>query len=299
MSKIIAFDLDAKKKILKGLALLVKTVKNGSAVIRRKDGGVEWSHDLVFIARMVHSADPFENLGISVVFESALKTFEMSGEGFLETILTIEEKFREGMEKATSGTEKELDTQLELLLKQLAEREREIQINLPSTLTIASGYASPYFVTCPSDMSVVLEDPYVYVTDHHLRTLSDVIPLLEHRDNLLIVSEHIDGEALATLVINHIQGGLKIVALKTTQLNEIARQTGGKIFSKNKGSFGRAKQAVLTKDSTQITSYSDHPTYNSSSGCPEKERLINAYTTAGLLLTTSAMVAKKPSTHDR
>jgi chaperonin GroEL len=135
------------------------------------------------------------------------------------------------------------------------------------------GYISPYFVTNPEKMKVELEDPYVLIHEKKLSGLQSLIPLLEAviqtAKPLLIVAEEVEGEALATLVVNKLRGGLKIAAVKApgfgdrrkAMLEDIAILTGGNVISEELGMklenvtinmLGRAKRIVIDKDNTTI-----------------------------------------------
>jgi chaperonin GroEL len=135
------------------------------------------------------------------------------------------------------------------------------------------GYLSPYFVTDAEKMEAVLEEPYVLLTDRKINILKDVIPLLEQiaksGSPLLIVAEDIEGEALATLVVNQIRGILRSVAVKAPGfgdrrkaiLQDMAVLTGGVVISEEVGlklenvqlnELGRATRVVVDKDNTTI-----------------------------------------------
>ena len=135
------------------------------------------------------------------------------------------------------------------------------------------GYLSPYFVTDPDNMEVVLEDAFVLIHDKKISAMKDLMPSLEKVAQsgapLLIVAEDIDGEALATLVVNKLRGTLKVAAVKApgfgdrrkAMLGDIATLTGGTLLSEEMGyklenatmdSFGRAKRIVITKDNTTV-----------------------------------------------
>ncbi|MDX1420084.1 MAG: chaperonin GroEL [Rubricoccaceae bacterium] len=135
------------------------------------------------------------------------------------------------------------------------------------------GYLSPYFVTDPDNMEVVLEDAYVLIHDKKISSMKDLLPVLEKiaqmGSPLLIVAEDIEGEALATLVVNKLRGTLKVAAVKApgfgdrrkAMLEDIAVLTGGTVVSEEKGYrlenatldyLGRAKRVVLSKDDTTI-----------------------------------------------
>ncbi len=137
------------------------------------------------------------------------------------------------------------------------------------------GYLSPYFVTDAEKMVVDLEDPLILLHDKKISSMKDLVPLLEESARstkpLLIIAEDIEGEALATLVVNKIRGTLKVAAIKApgfgdrrkSMLEDIAVLTGGKVIAEEAGmklenttvkDLGRAKKIVIDKDDTTIIS---------------------------------------------
>ncbi|WP_242346741.1 chaperonin GroEL [Anaeromyxobacter terrae] len=135
------------------------------------------------------------------------------------------------------------------------------------------GYASPYFVTNPDRMEAVLEDPYILITEKKISAMADLIPLLEQVARsgkpLLIIAEDVDGEALATLVVNKLRGTLHVAAVKAPgfgdrrkeMLKDVATLTGGKVVAEELGlkleqlgleDLGRAKRITIDKDNTTI-----------------------------------------------
>ena len=135
------------------------------------------------------------------------------------------------------------------------------------------GYVSPYFVTNAEKMRVELEDPYVLIHEKKLSGLQALLPLLEQvvqsGKPLLIIAEEVEGEALATLVVNRLRGGLKVAAVKApgfgdrrkAMLEDIAVLTGGTVISEDLGiklenvtakMLGRAKKVVIEKENTTI-----------------------------------------------
>jgi chaperonin GroEL len=135
------------------------------------------------------------------------------------------------------------------------------------------GYLSPYFVTDPAKMECVLEDAYVLINEKKLSNIKELVPLLEKVVNtgkpLLLIAEDIDGEALATLVINRLRGTLKVAAIKApgygdrrkAMLEDVAILTGGTAIFESLGrklenitlaELGRAKKIVIDKDNTTI-----------------------------------------------
>jgi chaperonin GroEL len=135
------------------------------------------------------------------------------------------------------------------------------------------GYLSPYFVTDPKDMEAVLEDAYVLVTDRKINIVKDLIPLLEEIAKtgkpILFVAEDIEGEALATLIVNQIRGVLKNAAVKAPDFGErrkamlqdiailtgaefIAEELGLKLQDARIGQLGRARRVIVDKEKTTI-----------------------------------------------
>src|SRR5438876_1438607 len=135
------------------------------------------------------------------------------------------------------------------------------------------GYLSPYFVTDPERMEVVLEDPYILIHEKKISSMKDLLPLLEQVARsgkpLLIIAEEVEGEALATLVVNKLRGTLNAAAVKApgfgdrrkAMLEDIATLTGGKAITEDLGiklenikldDLGKVKKVVVDKDNTTI-----------------------------------------------
>src|SRR5207244_2673713 len=135
------------------------------------------------------------------------------------------------------------------------------------------GYLSPYFVTDPERMEAVLEDPLILIHEKKISSLRDLLPVLERvaqsGQPLLVVSEDLDGEALATLVVNKLRGTLKVAAVKApgygdrrkAMLEDMAILTGGRAITEDLGiklenltldDLGRAKKITVDKDNTTI-----------------------------------------------
>ena len=135
------------------------------------------------------------------------------------------------------------------------------------------GYLSPYFVTDPEKMEAVLEDAYILIHDKKISAMKDLLPVLEKVAQsgrpLLIIAEDVEGEALATLVVNKLRGTLKVAAVKAPgfgdrrkeMLRDIAVLTGGQVISEEVGfklengtlnDLGRAKRIVIDKDNTTV-----------------------------------------------
>ena len=149
----------------------------------------------------------------------------------------------------------------------------ETSLEVVEGMQFDRGYLSPYFVTDPERMEVVLENPLILIHEKKISNLKDLLPLLEQvaqsGQPLLIVAEDLEGEALATLVVNKLRGTLKVAAVKApgygdrrkAMLEDIAILTGGKAITEDLGiklenltleDLGRAKKITIDKDNTTI-----------------------------------------------
>ena len=148
------------------------------------------------------------------------------------------------------------------------------EIEYVEGMQIDRGYISPYFITNPDRMESVMEDPTVIITDKKISAVADMLPALEKllqvgKKNVVIIAEDVDGEALATLVVNKLRGTLSVLAVKApgfgdrrkAMLEDIAILTGGTVISEETGrkldtatieDFGSARSVTSTKDETTI-----------------------------------------------
>jgi chaperonin GroEL len=149
----------------------------------------------------------------------------------------------------------------------------ETELDVVEGMQFDRGYLSPYFITDPEKMHIELEDPVILMFDKKISNMKDMVPLLEEvarsTKPLLVMAEDIEGEALATLVVNKLRGTLKAAAVKApgfgdrrkSMLEDIAVLTGGKVVAEEAGmklentklqDLGRAKKIVIDKDNTTI-----------------------------------------------
>lgn len=149
----------------------------------------------------------------------------------------------------------------------------ETTVDIVEGMQFDRGYLSPYFVTDADTMESVLEDPYILIYDKKISTMKDLLPILEKvaqaSRTMLIIAEDLEGEALATLVVNKLRGTLRIAAVKApgfgdrrkAMLEDIAVLTGGTVISEEKGYklenatvayLGTAKKVVIDKDNTTL-----------------------------------------------
>ena len=152
-------------------------------------------------------------------------------------------------------------------------RSMETTLDVVEGMQFDNGYLSPYFVTEKDSMEVALEDPYILLSEKKISNMKDLLPVLEQVAQsgrpLLIIAEDVEGEALATLVVNKLRGTLQAAAVKApgfgdrrkAMLEDIAILTGGQVISEDLGikldsitvnELGRAKRVTIDKDSTTI-----------------------------------------------
>ena len=149
----------------------------------------------------------------------------------------------------------------------------DTELDVVEGMQVDRGYLSPYFITIADKMITELEDPYILLHESKLSSLQAMLPVLESvaqsGRSLMIISEDVEGEALATLVVNKLRGGLKVAAVKApgfgdrrkAMLEDIATLTGGQVISEDLGiklesvttdMLGRAKRISITKEETTI-----------------------------------------------
>jgi len=215
----------------RGIDLAVKTVTEGLKSISRE---VEGKKEIAQVGTISANND-------STIGELIAEAMEKVGK---DGVITVEE---------AKGT----DTELEVVEGMQFDR----------------GYLSPYFVTDAETMETVMDDPYILIHDKKISAIKDLLPILEKVSqagrSLLIIAEDIEGEALATLVVNKLRGTLRIAAVKApgfgdrrkAMLEDIAILTGGTVISEEKGFkldtatigyLGTAKKVSIDKDNTTI-----------------------------------------------
>ncbi|MEV4181870.1 chaperonin GroEL, partial [Streptosporangium canum] len=236
-SKMIAFDEDARRGLERGMNQLADAVKvtlgpkGRNVVLEKKWGAPTITNDGVSIAKEIELEDPREKIGAELVKEVAKKTDDVAGDGTTTaTVLT------EGMR-------------------------------------FDKGYIAPLFITDSDRLEAVLDDPYVLIVSGKVSANRDVVPLLDKVVQagrpLLVIAEDVEGEALATLIVNKLKAVFRSVAVKApgfgdrrrAMLGDIAILTGGQVIAEEVGLklenatldlLGRARKVVVTKDETTI-----------------------------------------------
>src|SRR3982075_522566 len=269
-AKEVKFGVDARDRMLRGVEILNTAVKvtlgpkGRNVVLDKSFGAPRITKDGVTVAKEIELEDKFENMGAQMVREvtsneeiAQVGTISSNGDAEIGKFLADAMK-KVGNEGVITVEEaKSLETELEVVEGMQFDR----------------GYISPYFVTNAEKMRVEMEDPYVLIYEKKLSGLQELLPLLEAvvqaSKPLLIIAEDIEGEALATLVVNKLRGGLKVAAVKApgfgdrrkAMLEDIAILTAGETVSEDLGikmenvkitDLGRAKKIMIEKENTTI-----------------------------------------------
>ncbi len=330
MSKIIAFDEEARRGLENGMNKLADAVrvtlgpKGRNVVLDKKWGAPTITNDGVSIAKEIDLEDPYERIGAELVKEVAKKTDDVAGDGTTTATVLAWSMVHEGLRNVAAGANpmslkrgieaaieaavasirslaKEVDSKSQIAqVASISSADEEIgrmiseaidkvgkdgvitveesqtfgmEMDLVEGMRFDKGYISPYFVTDTDRMEAVIEDAYILLVGGKISAVRDLLPLLEKvmQDGrqLVIIAEDIEGEALATLVVNKIRGTFKSVSVKApgfgdrrkAMLQDIAILTGGQVISEEVGLklenttlelLGRAKKVVVTKDETTI-----------------------------------------------
>ena len=306
MAKEIKFSEDARKGLIKGINTLADTVKvtlgpKGRNVILDKEYGTPLiTNDGVTIAREIECEDKFENMGAQLLKEVATKTNDVAGDGTTTATLLAQAIIREGMRNLAAGANPmvlqkaieqvaSISAANEQVGKLISEAMEKVgndgvitveesksmgtSLDVVEGMQFDRGYLSPYMVTDSDKMVAELEDPYILITDKKISNIQEILPLLEQvlqaSKPLLIIADDIDGEALATLVVNSLRGTLNVVGVKAPgygdrrkeMLQDIAILTGGQVVSSDLGQdlkdatidmLGSASKVRVEKDLTVI-----------------------------------------------
>src|SRR5450631_3931540 len=330
MSKLIAFDEEARRGLERGMNILADAVRvtlgprGRNVVLEKKWGAPTITNDGVSIAKEIELEDPYEKIGAELVKEVAKKTDDVAGDGTTTATVLAQALVREGLRNVAAGAnpmalkrgiEKAVEAVSAQLLSMAKEVETKEQIAATASISAADpqigemiaeamdkvgkegvitveesntfgleleltegmrfdkGYISPYFATDTERMEAVLDGPYVLVINSKISSVKDLLPLLEKvmqsGKPLAIIAEDVEGEALATLVVNKMRGLFKSVAVKApgfgdrrkAMLGDIAILTGAQVISEELGLklenadvdvLGRARKVVVTKDETTI-----------------------------------------------
>ena len=331
-AKQIAYDVDAREKILRGVQKLAKAVKvtlgpSGRVVILEKSFGAPTvTKDGVTVAKEVELEDPYENMGAQMVKEVASKTADQAGDGTTTATVLAQAIIGEGLRNVTAGAnpmdlKRGIDKAVEKVVASLkaqsqavgndakkieqvasisANNDNEIgklialamsKVGKEGVITVEEakgtdttvdvvegmqfdrGYVSPYFVTNSEKMEAEMQNPYILIYDKKISAMKDILHILEKVAQtsrpLVIIAEDLEGEAMATLVVNKLRGTIKVAAVKAPgfgdrrkeMLTDIAILTAGTVISEEQGFkldnadltyLGQATSITIDKDNTVI-----------------------------------------------
>jgi chaperonin GroEL len=330
MAKILAFNEDARRAMLRGIDKVADTVgvtlgpKGRNVVLEKKFGSPTITNDGVTIAKEIELEDPFENAGAQLLKEVASKTNDIAGDGTTTATVLAQAIIREGLKNVAAGAnpmslkrgiEKAVDAAVEEIHKiaqsieskdaiaQVASisagdqkvgelisdamekvgkegvitveesKNMETKLEVVEGMQFDRGYVSAYMVNDTDKMEAVFNDTYVLITDKKLTNIQEILPLLEQvvkaGKPLLIIAEDIEGEAMATLILNKLRGTFNCVAVKApgfgdrrkAMLEDIAILTDGKVITEDLGlklenttleMLGQAAKIEVSKENTII-----------------------------------------------
>src|SRR5574338_596956 len=308
MAKQIVHGEEARQAILRGVNVLADAVKvtlgpkGRNVVIEKKFGSPTITKDGVTVAKEIELGDSIENMGAQMVREVASKTSDVAGDGTTTATVLAQAIFREGVKTVAAGAsptalkgdmiaqvgtisannDKQIGGIIAEAMKKVGKdgvitveesKTMETTLEVVEGMQFDRGYLSPYFVTDPERMECVLEDVRILIHEKKISSMKDLLPLLEQIAKLgkplLIIAEDVEGEALATLVVNKIRGTLQCAAVKApgfgdrrkAMLEDIAILTGGKAISEDLGlklenltlaDLGTAKKVVIDMENTTI-----------------------------------------------
>jgi len=275
-AKILLYDEEARKSILKGVNTLADAVKvtlgpkGRNVIIDKSFGSPTVTKDGVTVAKEIELEDKFENMGAQMVKEVASKTSDVAGDGTTTATLLAQAIYREGVKAVAAGSnpmdvKRGIDKAVETVVKELSKMSKptkdqkeiaqvgtisanndetigniiaeamgkvgkegvitveeakglETELEIVEGMQFDRGYLSPYFVTNADKMLVNLEEALILIYEKKISGMKDLLPILEQIAKmgkpLLIISEDVEGEALATLVVNKIRGTLHVAAVK-------------------------------------------------------------------------------------
>src|ERR671910_295634 len=285
MPKQLLFDVEARRSLEAGVDKLANVVrvtlgpKGRNVVLDKKWGAPTITNDGVTIAKEIELEDHYENLGAQLGKEKAV---EAVAEAIRNQAREVENQDEIASVAAISAQDAEIGKTIAEAMDKVGKdgvitvdesQTFGMELEFTEGMQFDKGYISPYFVTDQDRMEAVLEDPYILIANSKISSAQQLLPVLEKvvqsGKALVVIAEDVDGEALATLVVNKIRGTFKSAAVKApgfgdrrkAMLADIATLTGGQVISEEVGLklenatldlLGRARRVTVTKDDTTI-----------------------------------------------
>jgi len=286
-AKQLVFSEDARRRLQKGIDIVANAVattlgpKGRNVALDRKFGSPTITHDGVTVAKEIELEDPFANMGAQLLKEAATKTNDIAGDGTTTSTVLAHAIVTEGLKTLAADAEigKLIADVMDKVGKDgviTVEESKSLQFETEYVegMQFDRGYISAYFITDAEHMEAVIQEPYVLIYEKKISAAADIVPVLEKlvqigKRDLVIIAEDIDGEALATLVLNKIRGMLNVLAVKApgfgdrrkAMLQDIAVLTGGQLISEETGrkletitlqDLGKCEKVNSDKDNTTL-----------------------------------------------
>ncbi|OQY95201.1 MAG: chaperonin GroL [Chloroflexi bacterium UTCFX4] len=282
--------------------------KGRNVALDKKFGAPTVTHDGVTVAKDIELENPYENMGAQLLKEASTKTNDVAGDGTTTSVVLAQAIVTEGLKVVAAGANPMLlkrgiagkadvthvatisggDPEIGKLLADVMDKVGkdgvitveesktglEFEVDYVEGMQFDRGYISPYFVSNPEKMEAEISDPYILITDKKITAHTDIVPVLEKlvqmgKRDLVIIAEDVEGEALATLVLNKLRGLLNVLAVKAPgfgdrrkeMLRDIAILTGGNVITEEMGrklettnvsDLGQARRVISNKDDTTI-----------------------------------------------